>query len=59
MRVEDAERRLIELTLEHTRENKTRAADMLGISVKTLHNKLAKYKGERAPSTVTEPELAP
>jgi DNA-binding NtrC family response regulator len=38
--VEEAERRLIELTLEHTGGNKTRAAEMLGISLKTLHNKL-------------------
>jgi transcriptional regulator with PAS, ATPase and Fis domain len=38
--VEEAERRLIVLTLEHTRDNKTRAAEILGISLKTLHNKL-------------------
>jgi DNA-binding NtrC family response regulator len=38
--VEEAERRLIEITLEHTGGNKTRAAEMLGISLKTLHNKL-------------------
>ena len=45
MRVGEMEQRLIELTLEHTRNNKTRAAEMLGISVKTLHNKLNKFKG--------------
>jgi DNA-binding NtrC family response regulator len=38
--VEEAERRLIILTLEHTNDNKTRAAEFLGISLKTLHNKL-------------------
>ena len=38
--VEEAERQLIMMTLEHTRDNKTRAADILGISLKTLHNKL-------------------
>ena len=42
--VEEAERRLIQMTLEHTRDNKTRAADILGISLKTLHNKLNKLK---------------
>jgi DNA-binding NtrC family response regulator len=42
--VEEAERKLIEMTLEHTRQNKTRAAEILGISLKTLHNKLNKLK---------------
>lgn len=42
--VEEAERRLILMTLEHTRDNKTRAADILGISLKTLHNKLNKLR---------------
>jgi DNA-binding NtrC family response regulator len=41
--VEVAERGLILRTLEHTRNNKTRAADILGISLKTLHNKLKEY----------------
>src|SRR5213083_786647 len=43
--VEEAERRLIVMTLEHTRDNKTRAAEILGISLKTLHNKLNKLRG--------------
>ena len=43
--VEEAERRLILLTLEHTHDNKTRAAEILGISLKTLHNKLNKLRG--------------
>jgi DNA-binding NtrC family response regulator len=42
--VEEAERRLIQMTLEHTRDNKTRAAEILGISLKTLHNKLNKLR---------------
>ena len=41
--VEEAERSLILRTLEHTRNNKTRAAEILGISLKTLHNKLKEY----------------
>jgi DNA-binding NtrC family response regulator len=41
--VEEAERGLIVRTLEHTRNNKTRAAEILGISLKTLHNKLKEY----------------
>jgi len=43
--VEDAEKGLILRTLEHTRNNKTRAAEILGISLKTLHNKLKEYSG--------------
>ncbi|HXV64602.1 MAG TPA: sigma-54 dependent transcriptional regulator [Vicinamibacteria bacterium] len=42
--VEQAERNLILRTLEATGHNKTRAADLLGISLKTLHNKLKKYR---------------
>jgi DNA-binding NtrC family response regulator len=42
--VEEAERRLIVMTLEHTHDNKTRAAEILGISLKTLHNKLNKLR---------------
>ena len=43
--VEEAEKGLILRTLEHTRNNKTRAAEILGISLKTLHNKLKEYNG--------------
>jgi len=51
--VEEAERRLILMTLEHTRDNKTRAAEILGISLKTLHNKLNKLRG-RVPGRKTD-----
>ena len=44
--VEEAEERLILMTLEHTRDNKTRAAEILGISLKTLHNKLNRLRGK-------------
>ena len=47
MTVDEAERRLILLTLEHTRNNKTRAAEILGISLKTLHNKLNRLRMEQ------------
>jgi DNA-binding NtrC family response regulator len=43
--VEEAEKGLILRTLEHTKNNKTRAAEILGISLKTLHNKLKEYSG--------------
>ncbi len=45
MTVDEAERRLILLTLDHTGNNKTRAAELLGISLKTLHNKLNRFRG--------------
>ena len=40
MTVAQAEQQLIHLTLQHTGGNKTKAAELLGISLKTLHNKL-------------------
>ena len=41
--VGDGEKALIMLTLKHTKNNKTRAAEILGISLKTLFNKLKEY----------------
>jgi transcriptional regulator with PAS, ATPase and Fis domain len=46
MTVDEAERRLILETLTFTENNKTRAAELLGISLKTLHNKLKEYEAE-------------
>ncbi len=56
--VEEAERRLILMTLQHTRDNKTRAAEILGISLKTLHNKLNKLRG-RVPGKSEAEETLP
>ena len=42
-KVIEAEKALIISTLEHTNNNKTRAAEILGISLKTLFNKLKEY----------------
>jgi DNA-binding NtrC family response regulator len=47
--VDEAETRLIGITLAHTRNNKTRAAEILGISLKTLHNKLNRLKALGTP----------
>ncbi|MCC6588681.1 MAG: sigma-54-dependent Fis family transcriptional regulator [Bryobacterales bacterium] len=41
--VEQGEKALILMTLAHTKNNKTRAAEILGISLKTLFNKLKEY----------------
>jgi DNA-binding NtrC family response regulator len=45
--VDAAERELILQTLNATNQNKTRAAELLGISLKTLHNKLKEYEAGR------------
>ncbi len=45
--VDAAERELIQQTLSATNNNKTRAAEMLGISLRTLHNKLKEYEATR------------
>jgi len=52
--VEEAEKQLILKTLQATTNNKTKAAEILGISLKTLHNKLKEYG--RAPDALTVPE---
>src|SRR5580658_3196110 len=46
--VDAMERELILQTLNATGNNKTRAAELLAISLKTLHNKLKEYGSERA-----------
>src|SRR5688572_25371020 len=42
--LEEIERQMIMRTLQKTKNNKTRAAVLLGISLKTLHNKLNLYR---------------
>ena len=52
--VDDMERELILQTLAATSQNKTRAAELLGISLKTLHNKLKEYEAGR--KNASQPE---
>jgi DNA-binding NtrC family response regulator len=55
--VEEGERRLILRTLQSTGGNKTRAAEVLRISLKTLHNKLKEYSGASVQQeTAAEPD---
>jgi two-component system, NtrC family, response regulator AtoC len=55
--VEEAERRLILRTLSHLGGNKSRAAKVLGISLKTLYNRLHAY-GEMLPRGEDDRETA-
>jgi DNA-binding NtrC family response regulator len=52
--VEEAEKLLILKTLEATANNKTRAAEILGISLKTLHNKLKEYGSAGASAEISQ-----
>src|ERR1700683_5382095 len=53
--VGEAEKMLILKTLESTSNNKTKAAEILGISLKTLHNKLKEYDSN-APEPASDRE---
>lgn len=52
--VSEAEKALIMVTLQHTKNNKTRAAEILGISLKTLFNKLKEYGNAEQQEAVTQ-----
>ncbi|HEY1763996.1 MAG TPA: sigma-54 dependent transcriptional regulator [Opitutaceae bacterium] len=45
LRLDDVERRTIHAALDQTGGNRTRAAELLGISIRTLRNKLQEYRG--------------
>jgi DNA-binding NtrC family response regulator len=51
-RVEEVERELILETLVHCLGNRTRAAEILGISIRTLRNKLHEYRAQGVPVPV-------
>jgi DNA-binding NtrC family response regulator len=51
--LEEVERQMILRTLTKTNNNKTRAAELLGISLKTLHNKLNLYRERGSLSDIT------
>ena len=54
--IEDMERRLILATLKQQAGNKTRAAELLGISLKTLYNRLNAYHEASADAAVVRHE---
>lgn len=45
--ISDMERRLIYATLNHCKGRREKAAEMLGVSPKTLYNRLREYERER------------
>jgi DNA-binding NtrC family response regulator len=47
-RMSDVEEAYLRLTLRHTNNNKRRAAAMLGLCLRTLHNKLRVYEKEKS-----------
>jgi DNA-binding NtrC family response regulator len=55
MSIRDVERTLIESTLEHFGGNKKMAAEALGVSLKTLYNRLGEYNAEKERGNATEP----
>jgi DNA-binding NtrC family response regulator len=48
MSLDEVERELIMRTIDFTNGNKSRAAEVLGISLKTLYNRLERYQGKDA-----------
>jgi DNA-binding NtrC family response regulator len=44
MSIKELEKQIIRVTLEETEGNRTRAAEMLGVSLRTLRNKLREYR---------------
>lgn len=48
MSLKDAEKLLIKKALVHTSENRTQAAKILGVSIRTLRNKINEYRSEGA-----------
>ena len=57
-RLADAEQQLICATLGHCGGNKTRAAEVLGVSLKTLYNRLNEYESKAAEASVARPAKA-
>ena len=58
-KVEEVERDLILETLTHCLGNRTRAAEILGISIRTLRNKLHEYRAQGVPVPVTPGAMLP
>ncbi|MGH8012955.1 MAG: sigma-54-dependent transcriptional regulator, partial [Candidatus Binataceae bacterium] len=52
MSLDEVERELILRTIEYAGGNKSRAAEILGVSLKTLYNRLERYHAKDAPTAI-------
>src|SRR5204863_5905539 len=55
IRMSDVEEAYIDFTLRHTKNNQRRAAEVLGLCLRTLHNKLSSYQGKKTRAAACEP----
>jgi DNA-binding NtrC family response regulator len=53
-RMEEVEEAYLRLTLKYTNDNKTRAAEILGLSLRTLHNRINSYGSGKARSVAAD-----
>lgn len=58
MKLEAVEQQIIEYTLRYFSGNKTKTAQSLGISIRTIDNKLEKYADERNQNTIANQKSA-
>jgi DNA-binding NtrC family response regulator len=59
-KMSEVEEAYLKLTLKHTNNNRRQAAELLGLCLRTLHNKLREYdapKVRRVAANSSEPEL--
>jgi DNA-binding NtrC family response regulator len=57
-RMDEVEEAYFRLTLKYTQDNKTRAAELLGISLRTLHNRILTYGNLKADGSENNREKA-
>jgi transcriptional regulator with PAS, ATPase and Fis domain len=53
-RMDEVEEAYLRLTLKYTSDNKTRAAEILGVSLRTLHNRITSYSNAKTASAAAD-----